>query len=73
MLWRRRRTMEWWMLEVTKVSALAVIAVGIHQFIRRSGKNYVNDIFRATPAIGRSFLVLADFAYYLIFAAYVLL
>jgi hypothetical protein len=64
--------MAWWVLELIKFFALIVLAVGLHQAIRRFGKTYVNDIFRATSRIGRSFLVLADFAYYLIFVAYIL-
>ena len=64
--------MTWWVLEFIKILALIVLAISLHQMIRRFGKSYVADIFRATPSIGRSFIVLADFAYYLIFAAYTL-
>ena len=48
------------------------MAVGLHQFIRTFGKNYTANIFEATPEIERNFRVLADVAYYLIFAVYVL-
>lgn len=64
--------MAWWVLELIKFFALIVLAVGLHQAIRRFGKSYVADIFRSTPRIGSNFLILADFAYYLIFAAYIL-
>jgi hypothetical protein len=64
--------MAWWVLELIKFLALIVLAVGLHLSIRRFGKNYVTDIFRSTPRIGRNFLIMADFAYYLIFAAYIL-
>ena len=64
--------MDWWMLELVKLLVLIILAAVLHQLIRRFGKNYVADIFRTTPQIGRSFIVLADFAYYLIFVAYTL-
>ena len=64
--------MDWWILELIKGLGLIVLAVVLHRLIRRFGKNYVSDIFRSTPQMGRSFLVLADIACYLIFAAYTL-
>ena len=64
--------MDWWTLEIIKIVALIVLAVGLHQTIRRFGKQYATDIFRATPPIGRTFLILADISYYLIFVAYIL-
>ncbi len=64
--------MDWWILEFIKGLSLIILAVVLHRLIRRFGKNYVTDIFRSTPQIGRNFLVLADVAYYLIFAAYTL-
>ncbi len=64
--------MDWWILEIIKILALSILAVGLHQMIRRFGKSYVTDIFRSTPQIGRNFLILADLAYYLIFTAYIL-
>ena len=64
--------MDWWVLELIKGFGLIVMAVGLHRLIRGFGKNYVSDIFRSTPQFGRNFLVLADVAYYLIFAAYTL-
>ena len=64
--------MDWWILELIKGLGLIVLAVVLHRVIRGFGKNYVNDIFRSTPQIGRNFVVLADVAYYLIFVAYTL-
>lgn len=62
--------MSWSTLEIIKFVVLVVFAVGLHQLIRHFGKGFVADIFDTTPQVGRSFIILADFAYYLIFAAY---
>jgi hypothetical protein len=64
--------MDWAVLEILKIVILAVLAVGIHRTIRRFGESYAAEVFQTTPHIGRSFVILADFAYYLIFAGYVL-
>ena len=64
--------MSWQILELLKILALVILAIGLHQLIRRFGKNYATDIFQSTPEIGRSFLILSDVAYYLIFAGYIL-
>jgi len=64
--------MSWWIGEILRIVVLVVLAVGIHQFIRRFGKTYTTDVFRYTPEIGRFFLILADIAYYLIFVGYIL-
>lgn len=64
--------MDWWILELIKVIGLITLAVVLHQLIRRFGKRYVTDLFRSTPQVGRSFTILADIAYYLIFVAYTL-
>ena len=64
--------MEWWILELIKGVTLMIGAVVLHRLIRGFGKDYVSDIFRSNPQIGRNFLILADIAYYLIFAAYAL-
>ena len=64
--------MDWQTLELLKIVVLTGMAVELHQFIRTFGKNYTANIFEATPEIERNFRVLADVAYYLIFAAYVL-
>jgi len=64
--------MAWQILELLKILALIILAMGLHQVITRFGKHYATDMFRTTPEIGRHFLILADVAYYLIFAAYIL-
>ena len=64
--------MDWQTLELLKFVALAILAIGLHQFIRWFGKNYAIDIFGSTPEVGKHFLILADVAHYLIFAAYIL-
>ena len=40
--------------------------------IKRFGKSYAADVFRANPRTGKSFIVLTDIAYYLIFVAYIM-
>jgi hypothetical protein len=65
--------MDWNTLEAAKIALLAILAVGLHQMIRRFGQSYAGEVFESTPRIRRNFLVLADCAYYLIFPAYVLL
>lgn len=64
--------MNWATLELLKVAILIVLAVGLHQLIRRAGKGYATEVFESTPHVGGAFITLADMAYYLIFAAYVL-
>jgi len=64
--------MNWVVLEFLKVMVLLVLAIGVHQLIRHFGKSFVAEIFETTPSVGRNFIVLADFAYYFIFAAYIL-
>jgi len=64
--------MDWWVLELITDAVLVAIALLLGPFIKRFGKTYAADVFRANPGTGKSFIVLTDFAYYLIFAAYVL-
>jgi hypothetical protein len=40
--------------------------------IKRFGRAYAGDIFRANPRTGKSYLVLMDVAYYLVFSSYIL-
>ena len=65
--------MDWWILEVITTAVLFGIAFLLGPFIRRYGKAYVADVFRANPRTGKTFVVLTDVAYYLIFSAYILL
>ena len=48
------------------------LALWLGPFIRRFGKSYAADVFRANPRTGKSFIVLMDVAYYLIVFAYIL-
>lgn len=64
--------MDWWILELLTTAVLIGIAAWLGPFIRRFGRSYAADVFRANPRTGKSFIVLADIAYYLIFTAYVL-
>ncbi len=64
--------MAWWIFEVIAAALLAAIAVTLGPFIKRFGRSYAADVFRSNPSTGKSFIVLTDFAYYLIFGAYIL-
>ncbi len=64
--------MDWWILELIWFVGMLVLAFWLGPFIRRFGKSYAADVFRANPRTGKSFIVLMDVAYYLIFLAYVL-
>jgi hypothetical protein len=65
-------TMPWWTIELITNIVLVAIAVALGPFIKRFGRSYAADVFRANPRTGKSYLVLTDVAYYLIFAAYIL-
>lgn len=64
--------MDWWILELLTTGLLVGIALWLGPFIKRFGKGYAADVFRANPGTGKSFIVLTDFAYYLIFLSYIL-
>lgn len=64
--------MDWWILELIVVAVLIVIVTVLGPLIKRFGKGYAADVFRANPRTGKSYLVLMDIAYYLIFGAFVL-
>ena len=51
---------------------LVGLALWLGPFIKRFGKSYAADVFRANPRTGKSFIVLMDIAYYLIFSSYIL-
>jgi hypothetical protein len=67
-----RLTMSWWLIEVITNIVLVALAVGLGPFIKRFGRSYAADVFRANPRTGKSYLVLTDVAYYLIFTAFIL-
>jgi hypothetical protein len=64
--------MDWWILELLTTGVLVALVIVLGPFIKRFGKSYAAEVFRANPSTGKSFIVLMDFAYYLIFGAYVL-
>ena len=64
--------MDWWILELMWFAGMVGLALWLGPFIRRFGKSYAADIFRANPRTGKSFIVLMDVAYYLIFLAFIL-
>jgi hypothetical protein len=64
--------MDWWILEVLWFTGMVGLALWLGPFIRRFGKAYAADVFRANPRTGKSFIVLMDVAYYLIFFAYIM-
>jgi hypothetical protein len=64
--------MPWWILEVGTVLVLFVIALWLGPFIKRFGRAYAADVFHDNPLTGKSYIVLTDIVYYLIFAAYIL-
>lgn len=64
--------MSWWAVELVTALVLLAIVVVLGPLIKRFGRAYAGDIFRANPRTGKSYLVLMDVAYYLIFVAYIL-
>lgn len=68
----RRFNMPWWVIELITDIVLAALAVGLGPFIKRFGRSYAADVFRANPRTGKSYLVLTDVAYYLIFSSFIL-
>jgi type III secretory pathway component EscS len=64
--------MEWWVLELITNAVLILIAFWLGPLIKRFGRSYAADVFRANPRTGKSFIVLTDVAYYLIFFSYIL-
>ena len=68
----RRFNMKWWVIELLTNIVLVALAVGLGPFIKRFGRSYAADVFRANPRTGKSYLVLTDVAYYLIFTSFVL-
>lgn len=67
-----RLLMPWWFLEVLTTAVLVTIALWLGPFIKRFGRAYAADVFHDNPLTGKSYIVLTDIVYYLIFAAYIL-
>jgi hypothetical protein len=64
--------MPWWILELATDVALVALAVWLGPFIKRFGRAYAADVFHDNPQTGKSYIVLTDIVYYLIFSAYIL-
>jgi len=64
--------MSWWILELGTTVALVALAVWLGPFIKRFGRAYAADVFHDNPLTGKSYIVLTDIVYYLIFSAYIL-
>lgn len=64
--------MSWWAIELATNVVLLLIVFALGPLIKRFGRGYAGDVFRANPRTGKSYLVLMDVAYYLIFVAYIL-
>jgi hypothetical protein len=64
--------MDWWILELMTTALLVALALWLGPFIKRFGKSYAADVFRSNPRTGKSFILLTDIAYYLIFLSYIL-
>lgn len=64
--------MDWWILEVIFVAVMFAVIGALGPLIKRYGKAYAADVFQANPRTGKSYLVLMDFAYYMIFGSYIL-
>jgi len=66
-----RLVMDWWVLELITLALLLGLAFWLGPFIKRFGRSYAADVFRSNPRTGKSFIVLVDIVYYLIFTAYI--
>ncbi|GAA1682447.1 hypothetical protein GCM10009745_28420 [Kribbella yunnanensis] len=64
--------MNWWILELFTTAVLIGLALWLGPFIKRFGRAYAADVFHDNPQTGKSYIVLTDIVYYLIFAAYIL-
>jgi hypothetical protein len=64
--------LSWWVIELIANLVLLAIVFVLGPLIKRFGRAYAGDVFRANPRTGKSYLVLMDVAYYLIFVAYIL-
>ncbi len=75
-LWASRKeggmSMPWWVLEIATNAVLIGIAIWLGPFIKRFGRAYAADVFHDNPLTGKSYIVLTDVVYYLLFTAYIL-
>ena len=66
-------TMPWWAVEVLTTAILVTVVVILGPVIRRFGRGLTLEVFRSNRATSERFLVLLDFAYYLVFTAFILM
>lgn len=64
--------MSWWVIELATNVVLLALVLLLGPLIKRFGRSYAGDVFRGNPRTGKSYLVLMDVAYYLIFVALIL-
>ena len=64
--------MSWWVIELATNVILLALVLFLGPLIKRFGRSYAGDVFRGNPRTGKSYLVLMDVAYYLIFVALIL-
>lgn len=64
--------MPWWTLELATDVVLVALALWLGPLIKRFGRAYAADVFHDNPRTGKSYIVLTDIVYYLIFGAYIL-
>lgn len=64
--------MNWWVIELVTNVILVALVLFLGPLIKRFGRSYAGDVFRGNPRTGKSYLVLMDVAYYLIFFALIL-
>ena len=64
--------MDWWVLELLTTLLLIGLALWLGPFIKRFGRAYAADVFHDNPLTGKSYIILTDIVYYLIFTAYIL-
>jgi hypothetical protein len=67
-----RLLLDWWILELFTDLMLVGLALWLGPFIKRFGRAYAADVFHDNPQTGKSYIVLTDIVYYLIFSAYIL-
>jgi hypothetical protein len=64
--------LSWWVIELVTNLILVGLVLFLGPLIKRFGRSYAGDVFRGNPRTGKSYLVLMDVAYYLIFFALIL-
>ena len=65
--------MPWWTVEVLTIAVLVVSVLVLGPLIRRFGEDLALEVFHSHQDTSERFLALLDIAYYLIFAAFILM